>query len=80
MNREEIMHNIQNIFRDIFDDSNLVISESTNPDDIEDWDSLEQVNILLALEKYFNIKINLDEALNLKNVGDMVTLVQRKRN
>lgn len=79
MAREEIMKNVQEIFRDIFDDLDLIITDSTNSNEIEDWDSLEQINILLSIEKKFNIKFNLDEALEFKNVGDMINLIERKR-
>lgn len=80
MAREEIIIDLQEIFRDIFDDLDLIITDSTNSNEIEDWDSLEQINILLSIEKKFNIKFNLDEALEFKNVGDMINLIERKRN
>lgn len=46
-------------------------------DDIEDWDSLEQINLLTAIEKKFNIKFKLADVRNLKNVGDLLDLVAR---
>lgn len=77
MNREEILTAVQDIFRDNFDDEELVITAATTADDIEDWDSLEQINLLTAMEKKFSVKFKLEDVRSLKNVGDMVALVAR---
>ena len=55
MSEQEILSAVQDIFRDNFDDDSLEINRSTCADDIEDWDSLEQINLLTAIEKKFNI-------------------------
>ena len=57
---------VQEIFRDNFDDDTLVITRSTCADDIEDWDSLEQINLLTAIEKKFAIKFKLADVRDLK--------------
>lgn len=80
MNHDEILHALQEIFCDNFDDDDLVISRETCADDIEDWDSLEQINLLTATEKRFNIKFKLADVRGLKNVGDLVDLVARMTN
>ncbi len=77
MTREAIFEELTTIFRDIFDDDEIVLSDETTADDIEDWDSLEQINLLVAIEKKFNIKIKLDEVSHLANVGDMADLVMK---
>ena len=59
MSEQEILNAVQDIFRDNFDDDTLEITRSTCADDIEDWDSLEQINLLTAIEKKFNIKFKL---------------------
>ncbi len=74
---ESIFIKVEGIFRDIFDDEELSITYGTNADDIEDWDSLEQINILTAIEQEFGIKFKIDDVLNLENVGDIVALVER---
>ncbi len=51
MNEQQIFDAVQNIFRDNFDDDSLVLTRETTADDIEDWDSLEQINLLTAMEK-----------------------------
>ena len=51
MTREEVFKNLTEVFREIFDDDTLVIGEKTNAEDIEDWDSLEHINLVVATEK-----------------------------
>ena len=77
MDKQSIFDAVQQIFRDNFADEELVITPETCADDIEDWDSLEQINLLTAIEKKFNIKFKLADVRNLKNVGDLLDLVAR---
>ena len=85
MTEQAILEAVQEIFRDNFDDDTLEITRATCADDIEDWDSLEQINLLTAIEKKFNIKFKLSDVRglkladvrNLKNVGDLLDLVAR---
>ena len=74
MTEQEILTAVQDIFRDNFDDDTLVITRDTCADDIEDWDSLEQINLLTAIEKKFNIKFKLADVRGLKDVGDLLDL------
>ena len=78
MSREDIFEEVTKIFRDVFDDDDLVIKDETDSDDIEDWDSLEHINLVVAMEKRFNLKFNLKEVGTLANVGEMVDLIERK--
>ncbi|BEG56984.1 acyl carrier protein [Helicobacter sp. NHP21005] len=78
METAQIFSQLQEIFRDIFDDSSLVINESTNASDIEDWDSLNHISLISAIEKHFKVKFHLSELQGLKNVGEMVALIERK--
>ena len=77
MTEQAILEAVQEIFRDNFDDDTLEFTRATCADDIEDWDSLEQINLLTAIEKKFNIKFKLADVRNLKNVGDLLDLVAR---
>lgn len=77
MTTEQIFNETQSIFRDIFDDDELCITRETTADDIEDWDSLEQINLLTAMGKKFNIKFSLEDIRGLQNVGDMLDLIDR---
>ena len=79
MTRNEVFSGIQDIFRDIFDADDLVISNTTNSDEIEDWDSLNHINLVSAIEKEFKIKFALGELMTLKNVGAMVDLMMTEK-
>ncbi|MBT4732770.1 acyl carrier protein [Candidatus Woesearchaeota archaeon] len=78
MTREEVFKGVQNIFRDIFDEDDLIISDATSSDTIEDWDSLNHINLVSAIEKEFKIKFSLGELMTLKDVGAMVDLMLEK--
>ena len=69
---------LQKIFRDIFDDETLELKRETIAADIEEWDSLAQINIIVACEAEFRIKFDLSEVAILENVGGMIDLVERK--
>ena len=74
----DLLPEIQEIFRDIFDDENLIITAESNASTVEDWDSLAHVNLVTAIEKKYKIKFALAELQSLKNVGDMIELIERK--
>lgn len=78
MRQNEILEKVQEIFRDIFDDRDLIIELSTNADDIEDWDSLNHINLIVAIEKDFEVKFSIEELQSLKDVGDTVALIEKK--
>lgn len=75
MNRDEVLAKMQGVFHTVFDDDELVITAETTADDIEDWDSLEQINLLVAFEKLFGIKFSASDVRKLNNVGEMADLV-----
>ena len=58
MTHEEIMEIIRRIFRDVFDDEDLEVNDSTNSSDIEDWDSLEHITLVVSMEKEFDLNIH----------------------
>lgn len=78
MSREEIFDEVRKIFWNVFDDDSLVIADATNADDIEDWDSFEHINLVVAMEKKFQLKFDLKEVGALKNVGEMVDLIVKR--
>ena len=75
----DILKELQPIFQDVFDDESLVITNETCAADIEDWDSLAQIRLVVAIEKHFGIKFAFTELLSASNVGDMVQLIQSKK-
>jgi len=76
LNREEIFNHVQNIFRDIFDDDAMIIEDKTNSEQVEDWDSLNHINLVCAIEKELKIKFSLGELASLTNVGEMIENTQ----
>ena len=78
MTREKVFNGVQDIFRDIFDEDDLMISDTTSSDEIEDWDSLNHINLVSAIEKEFEIRFSLGELMTLKDVGAMVDLMLEK--
>ena len=78
MTHEEIMEIIRRIFRDVFDDEDLEVNDLTNSSDIEDWDSLEHITLVVSMEKEFDLKFDLKEVNALANVGEMADLIARK--
>jgi acyl carrier protein len=69
---EEIHAKLTDIFRSVFDDDSIVLSPTTNADDIEEWDSLNQIKIILACEQVFKTKLNARKVNTLENVGQMI--------
>ena len=78
MTREEVFEQLTEIFRDVFDDEDIELTDETTADDIDDWDSLEQINLIVACEKQFKVKFDMAEISQLKNVGEMVDTVLKK--
>ena len=76
MNEEVIWNRLTEIFRDVFDDEDIVIGPETVAQDILEWDSLSNIQLLVAIEKAFDgVKFNTGEVANLKNVGQMVDII-----
>lgn len=75
MTKEEILNELQPIFQDVLDDEDIVITNESNAEQIEEWDSLSHIRLIVAIEKQFNIKFSFDELQGLKNVGDMIELI-----
>lgn len=75
MSREEVFEKLNEVFRDVFDDESIEVVDSTTAEDIEDWDSLEHINLIVAIENKFEIKFKMNEVTGLKNVGEMVDVI-----
>ena len=78
MSREEIYEQLNEVFQDVFDDEDITVNDETTADDIEDWDSLEHINLIVAVEKKFSIKFNMGEVNKFKNVGEMVDTIMTR--
>ena len=73
-----IYERLQKVFRDIFEDEKLILTEQTTSADIEDWDSFAQIGLVMEIEREFEIKFKLNEVSKLNNVGEMVALIGQK--
>jgi acyl carrier protein len=77
-NRAEIMQTLTAIFRDVFDNPSLVLHNDLTAADVENWDSLNHIDLIVAVERKFNIKLTTREVSSLKNVGQLADLAEKK--
>lgn len=73
-----IMEKLNEIFCEVFDDEELNIKPEMTANDVEGWDSLTHINLVLAVESRFNIRFSQKELLSLKNVSDMLRCIEQK--
>ncbi len=78
MTDAEIMQKLTGIFREVFDDDALVLTKATTANDVDEWDSFNHINIIVATEAGFRVKFQTAEIEGLKDVGHLVALIQRK--
>lgn len=78
MSREEVFETLNEVFRDVFDDETITVNDDTTADDIEDWDSLEHINLMAAVESEFGIKFSMGQIMTMKNVGEMADIILQK--
>ena len=69
--KSEILGQVNTIFRDVLENDKLEIKENTTGDDIEEWDSLTHMQLVMTIEKHFKIRFTSSEIINFKNVGEM---------
>ena len=75
MTREQVFEALDEVFQSVFDDDTIHVKEETTAADIEDWDSLEHINLVVAIEERFGMKFTMGEITTMKNVGEMVTII-----
>lgn len=78
MEKNEILAEVQDIFRDVLDNDDIVLKADTVADDVEEWDSLTHIQLVVAVEKHFKIKFTSKEILSWKNVGEMIDCIASK--
>jgi acyl carrier protein len=74
----ELLDRLNEIFCEVFDDDKIKISPEMTANDIDGWDSLSHVNLVVAIELRFNIRFSQKELLTFKNVGDLLNCIRRK--
>jgi acyl carrier protein len=79
MEISEIIKRLNSIFIDVLDNENIVLNESTTANDVEDWDSLTHIQLIVAIEKQFKIKFTSSEIRDWKNVGEMCIAIQKRQ-
>ena len=75
----EILTQVNEIFKDVLDNEDIQLTPSTTADDIEEWDSLTHVQLIVAIEKHFKIRFSTSEITSYKNVGELCEGVQKKQ-
>ena len=78
MEREVLFEKLKAIFMDVLDLDDVNLTESTSADDIEEWDSLAQIQLVVAIEKEFCIKFTSLEMMSWKNVGEMANTIMAR--
>ena len=80
MEKNEILAQVQAIFRDVLDNEDIVLTNETTANDIEEWDSLSHIQLIVAIEKNFKIKFTSLEIMKWKNVGEMIDTIYQRIN
>ncbi|MBO5266220.1 MAG: acyl carrier protein [Ruminiclostridium sp.] len=75
---EEIFERLNEVFRDFFDDEDIELDEETTADDIDDWDSLNHITLMAAVEDEFGIRFTMGEVSGMKNVGEMADIIKSR--
>ena len=74
----EITEKLTSVFREVFDDETIILSDELTADDVDAWDSLSHVNLIIAIEMAFDIQFKQSEILNFANVGELKESILRK--
>jgi acyl carrier protein len=74
----DVLNRLNQVFREVFDDDELTVTEKTTAQDVEGWDSLTHVTLLVNVEKLFGVRFSSSEIASLKNVGELVDLIGQR--
>lgn len=75
MDMNTIFTRLNKVFQDVFDDDSIKVTPKTTANDIEDWDSLEHITLISAVEREFKMKFKMGEISSMKNVGEMAQII-----
>ncbi len=78
MEQQDILLAVNEIFKEVLDNDQIVLSADTTADDIEEWDSLNHIQLVVAIEKHFKQRFTSTEIQQWKNVGEMCAAIQRR--
>lgn len=79
MTKEEILTKVQDVFRDILDNDDIVLTSATTSNDIDEWDSLSHIQLIVAIEEALDVEFTSQAIVSWKNVGDMVAFIAEKK-
>ena len=75
---QDVLERLNDVFRDVFEDDDLVISPQTSAEDIAEWDSLMHVSLIVSVESAFGVRFSSAEVAKLKDVGELVGLIESR--
>ena len=78
MERNQILAEVKEIFRDVLDNEEIELQNATTADDVDEWDSLTHIQLIVAIEKHFKIRFTSKEILSWQNVGQMIDCIAAK--
>jgi acyl carrier protein len=78
MQADAVYAKLTGIFHDVFDDDELVLRPDMTAEDVPEWDSMSHVRLVLTIQQKFGIKFSAAQTTNLKNVGELVALIQSR--
>jgi len=76
---DEIKARLTSVFHEVFDDDELALTPELTADDVEGWDSLAHIRLILSTQKAFGVKFSPSETSRLKNVGELAALIKQKQ-
>jgi len=79
MQKEELLSALTTLFRDVLENDAIVLTDETTANDIEEWDSLNHIQLVVAVEKHFNIRFTAKEIQSWKNIGSLILDIQKKQ-
>ena len=80
MDQREIFTRLNRVFQEVFDDRTIRVNPQTTADDIDDWDSIEHINLIGAVEDEFGMRFKMREVSGMKNVGEMIDIISQRGN
>ena len=74
----DVKETLNRVFRRVFDNDAIAIYDEMTANEVEEWDSLTHINLIMEIEDEFNLKFTVDDIVDLKNVGEMIRLIEDK--
>lgn len=75
MEREDVYDTLVEVFQDVFEDPTIELQDDTTVDDIDDWETMENYDLIAAVEQEFGVKFSAKQVKGMRNVGDMVDVI-----